>query len=329
MDGLKMPLPLARARVQAQDGLREQVGSGAPSAPVVAARRARRHVEQPALFVQRHQAPHVRMTGDAPRLVLPGVGPERVVRLRDGEEDPAALARARIECLHRPGRVVLALDTVRDSTADDHQVVVDHRGRGLVVLFGRHFSPVPLGEQDAAVVPEARDQLAGGGIDRVEAGAAVEKQVQLVPVAPERQAPLVKTSRARAAGRVFVDPRIVDPLLVPGVGVERHHARERRGKVERVVDHQRRRLKAAGTGVRQRRLARIPRPGDLQLADVREIDVVQRRMLGMGLVAADVGPFDGRPARLLAARRRGQADDENRAGSFHVKLQCQPGAARL
>ena len=129
---LKMPLALAGRRIEADERFGEEIGAQPASAPVVAARGAGRHVQQPAFFIERHEAPDVRVSGIPPRLVLPGIGAEVVVRLRDRVEDPAPLPGHGIERLHGTGRIESPLHPVRHPTPDDHEVPVDDRRRRLV-----------------------------------------------------------------------------------------------------------------------------------------------------------------------------------------------------
>ena len=160
---LEVPLPLACAGVEAHQRLGEEVRPHAAATPVVAARCARRHVQQSALYVERHQPPHVGVASVAPRLVLPGIRAEVVARLRNGEEHPAALTRAYVERLHGSGRVELPLHRVGYAAPYDHQVLEYHWRRGLVELIAGHWAAMSLGQQNAPALAEAGVQRTGRG----------------------------------------------------------------------------------------------------------------------------------------------------------------------
>ena len=189
MHHLEVPLALARARVEGHQRLGEEVRPDPASSPIVAARRARRHVKEASLGIERHQPPHVGVAGVAPSLILPSVRPEVVARLRDGEEHPAPLARAGIERLHGAGRVKLSLHPVGHAAAHDHQVFEHHRRRGLVELETGHLPAMSLGQQDAPALAKVRVQLTVLSIDRVQPITAVEEDAGVVPVSPVGRCP--------------------------------------------------------------------------------------------------------------------------------------------
>ena len=131
---LKMPVPLAGRRVQTQQRFRKQIGARPPSAIVVGARRARRHVQQSARVVDTHGPPDIRVAGDRPRVLLPRLVP-KFPRLRNRIEDPHALPGPHIERLNRPGRIAFVLQAIGDAAPDNHQILVNDRGRGLSHLY--------------------------------------------------------------------------------------------------------------------------------------------------------------------------------------------------
>ena len=196
-----MPLPLAAARVQADQRFGEQVGAEPPAAPVVAARRAGRHVQQAALLVERHQAPDVGVSRIAPGLILPGVRAEGIVRLRNRVEDPLALSATGVERLHDAGRVVEALDAVGDAAADDDEIL-EHDRRGRLVEGVTHDLPAePVGQRNPAAVAEVGDELSGVCIEGVQPVAAVQEQPDVVAVAPVRDAAMLEPARAATPRR--------------------------------------------------------------------------------------------------------------------------------
>jgi len=93
--------------------------------------------------------------------------------------------------------------------------------------------------------------------------------------------------------------RIPPPdLACSSVGREHVLRAVRRRHVEEVADQDRRRLLGS-----QR--AELQRPGDLESADARGVDLVQRAVARVGVVTAIDSP--GRPR--LSCRRRGEADE--------------------
>src|SRR5438552_4661170 len=97
MDGLRVPFPLAGRRIETDNRLGEQIHADAPPAPVVAAWRRRRQVQESPCLVYRQWSPHVCMACLLPRVVRPRVGTKIPGRLRNGEKDPDALSGADVE----------------------------------------------------------------------------------------------------------------------------------------------------------------------------------------------------------------------------------------
>ena len=325
-----MPLALARARVEADERLGEQVGAKPPAAPVVAARRAGRDVQQPALRVERHQTPDVGVAGETPGTVLPRVGAERVVRLRHRVEDPAPFARVDVEGLDRSRRVEPFLDAVRHAAPDDDEVVEDNRRRRLVEHLVRHRVREILGQQHLAVIAEGRDRRAVGRVERIQAVAAVDEDAHVAARAPHRDAPVLEAARGPAVRPGAPRLGVERPELLAGLGVQRDDPRVHRRHVDDVVDHQRHRLEAAGARpeLLVGQLVRLPRPGDLELLDVRGVDVGDRRVLGRRLLGADEGPLDHLAAALLGARRRNHPDYGTDEKRNCAELHCVLLAAR-
>ena len=97
LHGLEVPDPLAGARVEADDGLREEVVAEAVSAVVVVARRADGEVDEPPFGVEGHRRPDVRVPHPVPGAVLPGVVPELAgcgIRLKDQTSSPVLVLNA-------------------------------------------------------------------------------------------------------------------------------------------------------------------------------------------------------------------------------------------
>ena len=153
MHDLVVPLALAGIRIEADDRLGEQVLPGSPAAVVIVARRADRHVEQAARFIEAHRRPHVGVAGELPGPGVPGVIAE-LATLRNGVELPHQLSSPRVKCTHVTGRIVLVGEAIADAVADDDQILVDDgwRGVGVVLLVDRPDQA--LAEIDDAVLAE-------------------------------------------------------------------------------------------------------------------------------------------------------------------------------
>ena len=105
---------------------------------------------------------------------------------------------------------------------------------------------------------------------------------------------------------VRVDLRVVGPHRLAGAGVERRHLPERGADVDQPVRHQRHGLELAGTdplvGLGHGGGERGPAPRDLQVREVVRVDLIERRVLGVGRVPADRMPLAVRHGRLRPGR---------------------------
>ena len=219
-------------------------------------------------------------------------------------------------------------DLVRGTDDDD---VADHESRRavadarLVVDLAAYADH----EIDDAVLAEARHRPARVGIERREMEPRRHDQQALVAgaVAPVGgAAPRGLARRAREALLAVVrppDPQELAALRVDGDDV----ASDAGLRVEHAVDHQRRRL-VASFGPRAV-VARVEPPGDLELAGVARIDLVERRIALRGEVTAVEPPLDvvaRRPpagAASAAAAAAGTA-----AAEFSPRLCRRRAAAR-
>jgi hypothetical protein len=91
-----MPLPLARLQVHRDDAFAEEARAWAVAAVVVARRQLHGQVDATEVFIHRHLRPHTGVARVGPRLALPRVVAE-FTELRDGVEDPEALAGPHVE----------------------------------------------------------------------------------------------------------------------------------------------------------------------------------------------------------------------------------------
>src|SRR5262249_17067604 len=91
-------------------------------------------------------------------------------------------------------------------------------------------------------------------------------------------------------------------------------ARARRA-VNDAVDHERGRLELV-LGPRSE-LIGLESPGDFQLAEIRRVDLGERRIAGAADVASVAAPFATLRPRLRRERRRGDEDDQRQNCSSH------------
>ena len=151
-----------------------------------------------------------------------------------------------------------------------------------------------------------RDELVGAGD---------EHDATRLPVLPELDAPLGEAAVGWRAP--LVGSGIVDPQFLAGHRVDRTDQVERRNCVECAIDEERRSFHVAveclgfdvfvGRGVC---------PGNLELADVRRVDLVGRRVLRARAVGCIVSPLD-RVLRLGAGGDGSRKKDEDQGPERH------------
>ena len=122
--------------------------------------------------------------------------------------------------------------------------------------------------------------------------------------------PAILFSRGAIAAFAFVEAvhperlaggRVDGDDVTPGAG----------GEVQHAADHQRRDFPVVvGRGAE---VVGLPAPDDLELLDVLRVDLVQRRVLGVALIAAVVAPFALRGA-LLRVEVPGEGEQQSRRG---------------
>ena len=301
MHDLEVPLALPRRRVEADQRLPEQRVAGAPAAVVVVARSAHRHVQQPALFVERHRRPHVGVAGERPRIVTPGVIAE-LARLRNRVKAPRRLPGACVERANVARRVVAVHQPVADAAAEDHQILVDDRRRGVRVVLLLDRPDEPVADVDRAVAAEGIDRQAGLRVEAEEVIPAVHEDAQPVAVAPGGDAAMDETLPARRRA-FFVGLGIEHPQLAACLRVERRYAVVRRAHVQHVIDHERRVLEGPWRRAElgHRHFPGLPFPGNRQAPNGFPADLGERRVLGSGLIPAIDRPL----VRALLGRATG------------------------
>ena len=140
-----------------------------------------------------------------------------------------------------------------------------------------------------AVFAEARDHHAGFGVqlDQAIAGGDVEDAL-LSPVSPIRQAAAGKLARRDRGALPFAEA--VDPHQLAGLGIERDHCAPcAGGGVNHSVHHQRRAFQLVFRTRAQ--VIRLKVPRELELIEVRLVDLVERPVLGARLIRGVISPL--------------------------------------
>src|SRR5439155_15915360 len=136
---------------------------------------------------------------DRPRVLLPRLV-TKFPRLRNRIENPHALPGPHIERLNRPGRIAFVLQAIGDAAPDNHQILVNDRGRGLSHLYLGVVVSQAFPQHRVAVLTKTGHQLTGSSIDREETVVAIHEDARLVALAPEGDPAMLV---------IEVDPRTV------------------------------------------------------------------------------------------------------------------------
>ena len=321
---LVVPDPLARADVQADQRVAEQVVAVPVAAVVVVGRRAEGQVHVAQLLVGAHQRPHVGVADGLPRVVLPRLVTD-LAGAGHGPEGPEPLAGADVEAAHVADGHGLANGEAQHRGPDHDDVADDHRRRGVTVEPAVRDGPAEaLGEIDRALGAEALDGPAGLRVERDHERVTGQHDDPLVgPVAPVGDAAVEPPVVRRHSE--LVGARVEDPLRLPGRRVDGRDLRQRRARVEHPVDHDGGALVNhagidAGVGGAHGVVGRRPAPGDLERGDVRGVDLIERRVLRAGIGAGVRGPLAARErghrvrrgaGDLLRADPKGQGDEQD------------------
>ena len=314
---LVMPDSLTSLQFDRDDALAEEIVAGAIAAVVVARGHLDRQVRHPEIFIDRDLRPHAGITRVRGGLVLPCVG-AKLAGPRDGMEGPEPLAGPHVEAADVPFHVPHALRVGARGVrgAHDHDVSGDHR-RGMETHLSRDeidlLIEVAL-QVDDAVLTEGGDARAGSGVEGDEpvTGRDVQNPL-LLAVAPVREAASGQLSGRGGAARAFI--LAVHPEQLARCSVERHHRASRSGgRVEHALHHQRRRLELK-LGARTQTVG-LEAPGQLQVAEVRRVDLVERSVPRVAQIASISRPFPVLRAGL-AVSSDGHPDerDEERQGT--------------
>ena len=291
-------------------------------AVIVGRRRLHRQVDQAKILVDGDLRPDTGVAVDGPRLVLPRVVAE-LARTRNRVERPQQLARPHVERAHQALGVVVRGDrrAFPHGGADDRDVFHDRRGRvdadltGFEIdLLAFSFHDAELQVEDAALA-ERRHQRAGSGVqlDHLIAGRDVDHALIALAVGPIRDPATRELPRRNRGAPALTEAVGPDHFARPAVERDDRSAGAA-GGVQHALDRQRRALQLVfGPGAQ---VVGLEPPGDLELVEIRAVDLVERRIPGALHVRGVVRPVavSGRGlARGLArepSRQPHQADDD-------------------
>ena len=309
MDGLEIPHDLARARVHAHEALRIEVVARAMAPVVIARPRLHRQIDVAQVEIRRERRPDGGVPGVVPGSVFPRLV-AGIAGLRDRVEGPELLARPRVESPHVTRRHLLGRRTspLRKRGSDDDHISDDDRGRTRAdaVVHQIQVPPEPQLEVHDPVVAEGRvgearlrvqrDHVIGGGDEKHPFFDAIRPVTDAAPGVAARRVPAAFT---------LVEP--VHPERLPRLRIDRHRRPpESRGGIEGPVRVQRGHAVVALGG--RTEVARLPAPRDLQVLDVRGVDLIERRVARGPGVSGPVAPFSVHRPGLGGERERPGAE---------------------
>ena len=223
---------------------------------------------------------------------------------------------------------------VGEGAADDHHVARHRRGGVRADGAGDRVDPPPVGDKrrrlqvDGAVAAEVGYPRAGGGVERHQAEADGDvEDARVRAVGPVRES--AARQAARRSGRPSPLVLAVHPEQLAGGGVESDDGPPgAAGGVEHAAGHQRRpRQLELG---RRTEIVRSEAPGELQSAEVRGVDPVERgvaRVSGVAAVARPLALRRGQGAvrglvdrRRLAVDRGGQDAERQQDGAGRAEM---------
>ena len=323
MHVLEVPFPLARFEIDADQRIPEQIVAGPVAAIDVLGGIFDRQIDEAEVLVDRNLRPHAGIAVDGPRLVLPGVVAE-LAGTRNRVERPEQLAGLHVERADEPFRVVVRDDRhpfLERRPDDDH--VLDDGGRRVQPDFtGFEIDRLALAEHrallqiDDAVLAERRNH---GAVLRIELDQAVARRhvqdalvaLAVGPVGDAAAGELPRRDRRAVALTVAVRP---DQLARFAVERDDRPPRSRR-RVEHASDRERRPFELE-LGTRAEVVGLEP-PGDLQLVEVRRVDLIERRVLRpvhVGGVMRPVAVFGAGEVALARRAHRHPGDAERQRG---------------
>ena len=281
MHVLEMPQPLARSRVEREQAVGKEIRANPIGAVEIVRARSGGKVRNAARGIDRDLAPRVRAADVLPRVLWPGVVPE-LTGMRHCVKLPHEFAGDDVVGAEIAGRRQVAFAGRRP----EQDEILENLARrvGLYAADRRRIAAEPLPQIDRAVDAEREDRFAGGGVELLQVVAETENQAPILAVLafPVVDAP------AREA---------LEPLVNPDLGACRGVDREQRVVAALAVDD------AARDDRVEARLAVWIVPRDLELADVRFVDLLRRDEVRIVGTAGVVHP--GLP-RLIGRRETGR-----------------------
>ena len=266
---LKVPADFAGVGIERDDRRGIQILLRAMAAVVLRRRLADRQEDQPALGVDRAEAPVRGRARGHPVVLRPGVV-AGLARVRDRVEGPDQLAGSDIPRadVHRRAFGVVLLPL----RAGDDQVPVDDPGRGHHVRHLRELVGDARAQVDRALIAEGRHRLSRRGVEREQTavGGSREDSRRAAgrrPASTTRRGSARRPSRARASRSLCPSP---DPA--------------RRSSAARWTCRARRARKSGRPGSGRPTFTGTPGagdavlPGELQLRDVLRVDLGERRI---------------------------------------------------
>ena len=292
VDGLEVPPPLAALGVEGEDRLGEQALARAVAAVPVVARGAGGGVDHPEFLVAAHPGPDVRGAGLGRFGAVPRVEAE-LAGLGDDVEAPAQGAGPRVVAADDPGWVAAPRPGVGCRFAEYDHIAADHGRGGPEVLPATDALPC-VQHVDPAAVAELRVAVAGVRVERGQPAVADKEQPPRGPVVPGHAAS--HGEPPHVPGRLVLEG-VIGPQDLAAGRIERGRS-DAGGHQHPAVAHHRRVLEQEGREnafmLRGEAVVdRLPAPGDLELVDVRLVDLVERRVLAAPAVRGVVVPFAG------------------------------------
>ena len=193
------------------------------------------------------------------------------------------------------------------------EALVDPPTEHLLAAFGQ--------EVDHAALTERRYGLTGPGVQGDEfAVVGRDEDPAIRTIGPVRHTAMLESDVGGTPGLPCLG--VVLPHDLSAGCIESRHLRDLGGHVDKPVDHQRNGFELArlDVSVLDRHLLRDrrPAPGELEIAEVRPVDLVQRRVARTGAVVAEVMPLSGARVGLGAEGDRGRQGNCER-GCYHGK----------
>ena len=320
-----MPAPLAGVQVDGHDAFAEQaVAVTVPAVPVVG-RLLHRQENQLVLKVHADLRPHARVARIGGRIAFPGIRTVLAFH-RDRVEDPQALAGAHVVAANVAFLVAHAYgarpDQVRGAD-NDHVPGHDRCGRQtdlagdqVHVLIGLEFQ---VGNASLAEC-RVRNPCDGVQRDHPVALGDVEDAGPFTIAPPGQSAPGLLAG-CDFSSFTFVLP--VQPKQFAGRRIEGHYrAAASRGGVDHATRHQGRGLEIEFR--RRTEGCRIETPGDFKIPEILRIDLIVRRVAGVGQIAPIGQPFTATGIETL-----GEGGRTRVSAKQHRNEPSQRGAAVL